>query len=57
MIARTADELGPIDILVNNAGTQHVAPIDEFPAEKWDLIIALNLSAPSSTPSGSRCRG
>ena len=38
-------EAGGIDILVNNAGTQHVAPIDMFPPEKWDLIIALNLSA------------
>jgi 3-hydroxybutyrate dehydrogenase len=36
---------GEIDILVNNAGTQHVAPVDAFPPEKWDLIIALNLSA------------
>jgi len=34
-----------IDILINNAGMQHVAPLDEFPPEKWDLIIALNLSA------------
>src|ERR1044072_1099910 len=38
-------EAGPIDILVNNAGTQHVAPVDAFPPEKWDLILALNLSA------------
>jgi 3-hydroxybutyrate dehydrogenase len=38
-------EAGEIDILVNNAGMQHVAPIDEFPVEKWDLILALNLSA------------
>ena len=38
-------EAGPIDILVNNAGTQHVAPVDEFPVDKWDLIIALNLTA------------
>jgi 3-hydroxybutyrate dehydrogenase len=38
-------EAGPIDILVNNAGMQHVAPIDQFPVDKWDLIIALNLSA------------
>ncbi|MGQ0659873.1 3-hydroxybutyrate dehydrogenase [Sphingosinicella sp.] len=38
-------EAGPIDILVNNAGTQHVAPVDAFLPEKWDLIIALNLSA------------
>jgi 3-hydroxybutyrate dehydrogenase len=36
---------GPVDILVNNAGVQHVAPIEEFPVEKWDLIIALNLTA------------
>ncbi|HAV50670.1 MAG TPA: 3-hydroxybutyrate dehydrogenase [Brevundimonas sp.] len=35
----------PIDILVNNAGMQHVAPVDEFPVDKWDKIIALNLSA------------
>jgi 3-hydroxybutyrate dehydrogenase len=38
-------EAGPVDILVNNAGVQHVAPIEEFPVEKWDLIIALNLTA------------
>lgn len=37
--------LGSVDILVNNAGVQHVAPIEEFPVAKWDLIIALNLSA------------
>jgi 3-hydroxybutyrate dehydrogenase len=36
---------GPVDILVNNAGMQHVAPVEEFPPEKWDGIIALNLSA------------
>jgi 3-hydroxybutyrate dehydrogenase len=36
---------GPIDILVNNAGMQHVAPVESFPPEKWDAIIALNLSA------------
>ena len=45
LMARTTDELGEVDILVNNAGMQHVAPIDQFPVEKWDLIIALNLSA------------
>ncbi|HEX8668995.1 MAG TPA: 3-hydroxybutyrate dehydrogenase [Allosphingosinicella sp.] len=38
-------EAGDVDILVNNAGVQHVAPVDEFPPDKWDLIIALNLSA------------
>lgn len=36
---------GPIDILVNNAGVQHVAPVEEFPVDKWDTIIALNLTA------------
>jgi len=36
---------GPVDILVNNAGMQHVAPVEEFPPEKWDAIIALNLSS------------
>ena len=36
---------GAVDILVNNAGTQHVAPVEEFPVDKWDLIIALNLTA------------
>ena len=40
-----ADDLGGVDILINNAGMQHVAPIDQFPVDKWDLIIALNLSA------------
>jgi 3-hydroxybutyrate dehydrogenase len=45
MIARAEKELGRIDILVNNAGIQHVAPIEQFPLEKWDDIIAVNLSA------------
>ncbi|HSG34068.1 MAG TPA: 3-hydroxybutyrate dehydrogenase [Sphingomonadaceae bacterium] len=40
---------GPVDILVNNAGMQHVAPIEEFPPEKWDTIIALNLSSAFDT--------
>ncbi|WP_435417415.1 3-hydroxybutyrate dehydrogenase [Parerythrobacter aurantius] len=38
-------QAGPIDILVNNAGMQHVSPVEEFPVDKWDLILALNLSA------------
>jgi 3-hydroxybutyrate dehydrogenase len=38
-------EIGPIDILVNNAGMQHVSPIEDFPPEKWDAVIALNLTA------------
>jgi 3-hydroxybutyrate dehydrogenase len=45
LIAFTRRELGRLDILVNNAGVQHVAPIDEFPIEKWDQIIAINLSS------------
>jgi 3-hydroxybutyrate dehydrogenase len=44
-IAAMMDETGEVDILVNNAGMQHVAPVDQFPVEKWDLLIALNLSA------------
>jgi 3-hydroxybutyrate dehydrogenase len=40
-----AAEFGGIDILVNNAGTQHVAPIEEFPAERWNAILAINLSS------------
>ncbi len=42
---RLVREAGRCDILVNNAGIQHVAPIPEFPAEKWDAIIAINLSS------------
>jgi len=45
MMERISGAFGGVDILVNNAGTQHVAPVDAFPVEKWDLIIALNLSA------------
>jgi 3-hydroxybutyrate dehydrogenase len=44
-VERMMADAGAVDILVNNAGTQHVAPADQFPPEKWDLIIALNLSA------------
>lgn len=39
------DAAAPIDILVNNAGMQHVAPVEAFPVEKWDAIVALNLTA------------
>jgi 3-hydroxybutyrate dehydrogenase len=38
-------EAGEIDILVNNAGVQHVSPVEDFPVDKWNLIIALNLTA------------
>lgn len=39
------EQAGACDILVNNAGIQHVAPIDQFPTEKWDMILAINLSS------------
>jgi 3-hydroxybutyrate dehydrogenase len=45
MVKACEAEFGAVDILVNNAGIQHVAPIDEFPAERWDAIIAINLSS------------
>ena len=45
MVARCHAELGGPDIVVINAGIQHVAPIEEFPPEKWDAIIAINLSS------------
>jgi len=45
MLKKAIAEFGAVDVLVNNAGIQHVAPIDEFPAEKWDAIIAINLVA------------
>lgn len=45
MVERTTRSFGPVDILVNNAGIQHVAPIDELPPQKWDAILAINLSA------------
>jgi 3-hydroxybutyrate dehydrogenase len=45
MVAQAVRELGGADILVNNAGIQHVAPVEQFPVEKWDAVIAINLSA------------
>ncbi len=45
LVEQTERTLGPVDILVNNAGVQHVAPLETFPPAKWDLILALNLSA------------
>lgn len=45
LIATTHKAFGRVDILVNNAGIQHVAAVDEFPDEKWDQIIAINLSS------------
>ena len=45
MVAACAAELGAVDILVNNAGVQHVSPVQDFPVEQWDRIIAINLSS------------
>lgn len=46
LIEWTCAQLGPIEILVNNAGIQFTAPVEEFPRDKWDAILATNLSAP-----------
>src|SRR6202046_4769759 len=45
MVALAASELGGADILVNNAGIQFTAPVEEFPDDKWDAIIAINMSS------------
>lgn len=45
MIATAEEEFGAVDILVNNAGIQFVSPMDEFPIEKWDAIIAINMNS------------
>jgi len=45
MMRRATGHFGGIDVLVNNAGIQHVAPVDEFPVDKWNAILAINLTA------------
>ena len=45
LIEHATRELGRVDVLVNNAGIQHVAPVHEFPVERWDAVIAINLTA------------
>jgi 3-hydroxybutyrate dehydrogenase len=45
MIAQCVERFGAVDILVNNAGIQHTAPVEEFPDEKWEEILAINLSS------------
>jgi 3-hydroxybutyrate dehydrogenase len=45
MVDMAGAELGPVGILVNNAGIQHTAPVEEFPPERWDAVLAINLSS------------
>jgi 3-hydroxybutyrate dehydrogenase len=45
LMRKSAQALGRVDVLVNNAGIQHVSPIEDFPIEKWDAIIAINLTS------------
>ncbi len=45
MVAQTEKEFGSLDVLVNNAGIQHVANVEDFPVERWDAVIAINLSS------------
>ncbi len=45
MIGNAENEFGSVDVLMNNAGIQHVSPVEDFPLEKWDAIIAINLSS------------
>jgi len=45
MMSQAQDELGSVDILVNNAGIQYVSPVEDFPQEKWDAIIGINLTS------------
>ena len=51
MVSRCTSELGAPDILVNNAGIQHVSPVESFPVDKWNAILAINLSAVFHTTS------
>lgn len=61
LIDKAAAALGPVDILVNNAGIQHVAAIEDFPVEKWNAILAINLSSAFHTTAaalpGMKARG
>ena len=48
-MCRVEGELGTVDILINNAGIQYVSPIESFPVDKWNSIIAVNLSSACHT--------
>jgi 3-hydroxybutyrate dehydrogenase len=45
MVGKALSTFGVVDIVINNAGIQHVAPVDEFPVEKWDAVLAINLTS------------
>jgi len=45
MVAKAEQELGPISVLINNAGIQHVSPVEDFPEDRWDAILGINLSS------------
>ncbi|MGZ5190988.1 MAG: SDR family NAD(P)-dependent oxidoreductase, partial [Flavisolibacter sp.] len=45
MVSKAIEKFGAIDVLINNAGIQHISPIEDFPEEKWDAILAINLSS------------
>ncbi|WP_018476251.1 3-hydroxybutyrate dehydrogenase [Pontibacter roseus] len=45
MVRQAEQELGQVDVLINNAGIQYVAPVEEFPEDRWDAILAINMSA------------
>lgn len=49
LVEAATQEFGRVDILVNNAGTQHKSPIEKHPLDKWDMVLALNLTAPFQT--------
>ena len=49
LIERATREMGRVDIVVNNAGIQHVSPVQDFPQDKWDLVLAINLTAVFAT--------
>lgn len=61
LVAQAEADFGRIDVLINNAGIQYVAPVEDFPPEKWDRILAINLSAAfhavSAVVPGMRARG
>ena len=61
MVAECAEKMGSPDILINNAGIQHVAPVDEFPDDKWDAILSIILSsafhATKATLPGMKAKG